>query len=81
DKHDHDHDHHDHDKHDKHDHSGHGEFTVEYHYECEQFSQLNELEVNWFEQFKNTQSIGANVLTDKTQTAVKLSADKTKISL
>ncbi|MDK9739365.1 DUF2796 domain-containing protein [Vibrio sp. D404a] len=85
DKHDHDdHEGHDHDKHDHHDHEGHdhehgghGEFTIEYHYQCSNVAELNSVETQWFSNFANTESMTVNLLTDRTQTQKKLTPDST----
>ncbi|OAJ94694.1 zinc uptake protein ZrgA [Vibrio bivalvicida] len=90
-----DHDHHDdhdehhnhddhkgHDHHDDHDkHSGHGEFTVEYHFDCNDISALNGIETQWFSHFPNTESLKINVLTDTKQAALELSKGDSEISL
>ncbi|EEX93405.1 putative zinc-binding protein [Vibrio orientalis CIP 102891 = ATCC 33934] len=87
------HDHHDdhehHDEHKGHDHhddheghsSSHGEFTVEYHFECSDIAKLDEINTNWFSHFPNTESIKVNVLTDTKQAAMQLSKGESKISL
>ncbi|KOO12959.1 zinc-binding protein, partial [Vibrio xuii] len=87
------HDHHDdhehHDEHKGHDHhddheghsSSHGEFTVEYHFECSDITKLDEINTNWFSHFPNTESIKVNVLTDTKQAAMQLSKGESKISL
>ena len=88
DKHDHDahegHDHHDdkhdhdahegHDDHEGHDHSegGHGEFTVEYHYDCSAINKLDSISTQWFSTFTNTESMTVNLLTDTKQVQQKL---------
>ncbi len=74
------HDHQDHD-HDEHHHSGHGSFTVEYHYQCESFAELESIDTSWFQHFPNTEHIGVNLLTDSVQTALELSKDNTNIKL
>ncbi|MBW3697442.1 DUF2796 domain-containing protein [Vibrio sp. T187] len=88
DKHEHHDDHkgHDHDEHkhhddheghdhDEHEHSGHGEFTVEYHYNCSSIEDLNSVDTEWFAKFTDTESITVNLLTDKVQTQQKLTAE------
>lgn len=94
DKHDHeehhDHDKHDHDKHyhdehhdhDSHDHEsgGHGEFTVEYHYQCDNVSAISNIETSWFSQFPSTESIKVNLLTDTKQAAMELKPGQKTIS-
>ena len=87
DKHDHDdHEGHDHDKHDHHDHEGHdhdhaagghGEFTIEYHYQCSNVAKLDTVETQWFSNFANTESITVNLLTDRAQTQQKLTPSNT----
>ncbi|HHF3215656.1 TPA: DUF2796 domain-containing protein [Vibrio alginolyticus] len=74
DKHDH------HDDHDEaHDHGGHGEFSVQYRFNCEQVNQLSQIQTDWFNQFPTTESISVNILTDTMQSAIKLSKDNTQI--
>ncbi|NOH97079.1 DUF2796 domain-containing protein [Vibrio sp. 99-70-13A1] len=88
DKHDHDthegHEHHDdkhdhdahegHDDHKGHDHSegGHGEFTVEYHYDCSAINKLDSISTQWFSTFTSTESMTVNLLTDTKQVQQKL---------
>ncbi len=82
-KHDEHHDHeehHEHEEHAEHE-SSHGEFTIEYHYQCEQFSQLESINTSWFELFPSTQAIKANLLTDTKQSAVRLDKNNSEISL
>ncbi|ELE2040784.1 DUF2796 domain-containing protein [Vibrio vulnificus] len=79
-----DHEHHDDHKHHDdhgHEHDGHGAFTVEYQYHCDNVAALNALETNWFKQFPATQAIQANVLTDKVQSALALSPAHNTVSL
>ncbi|MCU8558892.1 DUF2796 domain-containing protein [Vibrio vulnificus] len=79
-----DHKHHDdHEHHDDHghEHDGHGAFTVEYQYHCDNVAALNKLETDWFKQFPATQAIQANVLTDKVQSALALSPAHSTVSL
>ena len=78
DKHDHE-EHHDHDKHD-HESGGHGEFTVEYHYECDNVSAISNIETSWFSQFPSTESIKVNLLTDTKQAAMELKPGQKTIS-
>ncbi|MCM5511152.1 DUF2796 domain-containing protein, partial [Vibrio sp. SCSIO 43169] len=66
--------------HDEHQ-GGHGEFTVEYHFKCDDINALSSIDTQWFKAFPTTESISVNLLTDKVQTALELSADNTKISL
>lgn len=77
----HDHDKHDHDDHEGHDHDhaagGHGEFTIEYHYQCSNVAKLDTVETQWFSNFANTESITVNLLTDRTQTQQKLTPSNT----
>ena len=78
--HDHDkHDHDDHEGHDHHDHAegGHGEFTVEYHYQCSNVAELNSVETQWFSNFANTEAMTINLLTDRAQTQQKLTPSNT----
>ncbi|WP_133146498.1 DUF2796 domain-containing protein, partial [Vibrio sp. 10N.286.55.E12] len=89
--HDHDHDHaeHDHDDHkdheghehhdhEGHDHSqgGHGEFTVEYHYECSDVAKLDTVSTQWFSKFSNTEKMTVNLLTDTAQVQEVLNAER-----
>lgn len=85
-----DHEHHDdHKGHDHHEHhddheghsSSHGEFTVEYHFECSDIAKLDEINTNWFSHFPNTETIKVNVLTDTKQAAMQLPKGESKISL
>lgn len=83
DKHDHDkHDHDEHHDHDNHDHEsdGHGEFTVEYHYQCDNVSAISNIETSWFSQFPSTESIKVNLLTDTKQAAMELKPGQKTIS-
>ncbi|MFH4765138.1 zinc uptake protein ZrgA [Vibrio alginolyticus] len=74
DKHDH------HDDHDEaHDHGGHGEFSVQYRFSCEQVNQLSQIQTDWFNQFPTTESINVNIFTDTMQSAIKLSKDNSQI--
>ena len=77
----HDHDKHDHDDHEGHDHDhaagGHGEFTIEYHYQCSNVAKLDTVETQWFSNFANTESITVNLLTDRAQTQQKLTPSNT----
>ncbi|MBT2948700.1 MAG: DUF2796 domain-containing protein [Vibrio anguillarum] len=76
------HAHHDHKKdvHDEGEHSGHGEFTIQYQYHCDNMPQLQYLDTQWFNLFPNTQTISANVLTDKAQSASELKTNSTRIT-
>ncbi len=78
---DHDHQGHDDHDHDEHHHSGHGSFTVEYHYQCQSFAELEQIDTSWFLHFPNTEHIGVNLLTDKVQTALELSKGNAVIKL
>lgn len=83
--HDHDKEHDHHDDHKGHDHddhsSSHGEFTIEYHFECSDINKLEEINTTWFKEFPSTESIKVNVLTDTKQAAMQLSKGEGKISL
>jgi len=86
DEHDHDHeevhDEHDHDHgevHDEHDH--HGQFTIEYHFDCRDTSKLKNIETTWFNHFPNTEKISVNLLTDTAQKALELSKNNKIIKL
>lgn len=64
------------------DHEGdHGEFTIEYHYQCDNLDALSSINTQWFSHFPATKSISVNLLTDRAQTALELSASNTEISL
>ncbi|MGC9458410.1 ZrgA family zinc uptake protein, partial [Vibrio genomosp. F10] len=84
--HDHDHDkhgHHDDGKHEHHDHDhsdGHGTFTVEYHFHCDDINKLQTISTDWFTLFEPTQSISVNLLTDKAQSATKLTPKNNTLS-
>ncbi|MFB9215651.1 zinc uptake protein ZrgA [Vibrio sinaloensis] len=84
DHHDHDHDEHKHDDHHDHDHeghSGHGEFTVEYHFQCDNIAKLEAIDTSWFKLFPATEALKVNVLTDNKQEALRLKKGETTISL
>ncbi|MEL0611072.1 zinc uptake protein ZrgA [Vibrio echinoideorum] len=74
----HDHAERDHDDHEGHDHSegGHGEFTAEYHYQCSDIANLNNVNTKWFSKFSNTKSMTVNLLTDSVQTQEVLNAER-----
>ncbi len=78
--HDDDHDKHDHDKHMDEEEGGHGEFIVEYHFECGDIDKLNQINTRWFTHFPSTESIGVNMITEKAQVATELNKNNTKIS-
>ena len=79
--HDHGHDHkHDHDDHKHHDHQ-HGEFTAQYHYQCENVGALTQINTEWFALFPSTEKMLVNLLTERTQTAVELTKQQTRLSL
>ncbi|WP_217514071.1 zinc uptake protein ZrgA [Vibrio metschnikovii] len=81
--HDHGHDHkHDHDDHKHHDHKHqHGEFTAQYHYQCENVGALTQINTEWFALFPSTEKMLVNLLTERTQTAVELTKQQTRLSL
>lgn len=82
--HDHAHHNHSHDHHHSHDHDHdhhHGEFTVQYHYQCENISALSQITTQWFALFPSTEKMQANILTERSQTAVELTKQQTRISL
>lgn len=89
DNHDHsDHAHHDHGHDDKHDHDDHkhhdhqhGEFTAQYHYQCENVGALTQINTEWFALFPSTEKMLVNLLTERTQTAVELTKQQTRLSL
>ena len=78
-EHDHDdhegHDHHDHEGHD-HSEGGHGEFTVEYHYQCSDVAKLDTISTQWFSKFSNTEKMTVNLLTDTAQVQEVLNAER-----
>ncbi|WP_332398664.1 zinc uptake protein ZrgA [Vibrio metschnikovii] len=79
--HDHGHDHkHDHHKHHDHKHQ-HGEFTAQYHYQCENVGALTQINTEWFALFPSTEKMLVNLLTERTQTAVELTKQQTRLSL
>ncbi len=73
DDHDDHHDHHDHHDHD-HGEGGHGEFNVQYQFSCDNPEQLNQIATTWFDEFKGTEAVTLNVLTDNVQTSTPLKA-------
>lgn len=83
---DHDHAEHDHDDHEGHDHhdheghehseGGHGEFTVEYHYQCSDVAKLDTVNTQWFSKFSNTEKMTVNLLTDTAQVQEVLNAER-----
>ncbi|EKO3659687.1 DUF2796 domain-containing protein [Vibrio metschnikovii] len=80
--HDHGHDEHDHDHHKHHDHKHqHGEFTAQYHYQCENVGALTQINTEWFALFPSTEKMLVNLLTERTQTAVELTKQQTRLSL
>ncbi|CAM2961132.1 zinc uptake protein ZrgA [Vibrio mytili] len=81
--HEHHHDADEHEGHEHHHHEGHehGEFNVQYRYSCEQVTKLSNIETDWFNQFPSTESIGVNLFTDTTQSALSLSKDNTNIEI
>ncbi|MDA0149911.1 zinc uptake protein ZrgA [Vibrio sp. LaRot3] len=79
DKHAHDHEGHDHDKHDHESHGGHGEFTIEYHYHCDNLAKLESIDTKWFELFPATNKVKVNLLTDTKQAALELSEKQSTI--
>ncbi|EKO3592869.1 DUF2796 domain-containing protein [Vibrio metschnikovii] len=84
DNHDHsDHAHHDHGHdHKHHDHKHqHGEFTAQYHYQCENVGALTQINTEWFALFPSTEKMLVNLLTERTQTAVELTKQQTRLSL
>ncbi|CAH7350598.1 Zinc-binding protein [Vibrio chagasii] len=72
------HDHDDHHDHEGHDHSegGHGEFTVEYHYQCSDVAKLDTVNTQWFSKFSNTEKMTVNLLTDTAQVQEVLNAER-----
>ncbi len=78
--HDHD-DHKDHDEHKDHGHDGHGEFSVQYQFTCNDFSKLNQIDTQWFTHFPATEKVSVNLLTDAAQSATELTSGNTVIKL
>ncbi|MFH4465241.1 zinc uptake protein ZrgA [Vibrio diabolicus] len=82
-EHDHDdhanHDHEGHEHHEEHENGGHGEFSVQYRFSCDQVNQLSHIQTDWFNQFPTTESINVNIFTDTMQSAIKLSKDNSQI--
>lgn len=75
DEHDHDeHNHADHDEHDhgEHDENGHGQFSGQYAFHCENPQALNQLTTQWFTQFPSTHEVKINLFTDRVQTSFEL---------
>jgi len=62
-------------------HHEHSAFIIEYHYQCNHESQLQSLSTQWFEHFKHTHEIEANIFTDHEQTSATLTPKNTKIRL
>ncbi|EJG1667119.1 zinc uptake protein ZrgA [Vibrio parahaemolyticus] len=80
----HDHDKHEHDGHEGHDHSehsDHGEFTVQYRFNCAQVGELSHIQTDWFNQFPSTESVNVNLFTDTTQSATSLTKSNTQIAI
>lgn len=75
------HEHHDgHDAHhEEHENGGHGEFSVQYRFSCDQVNQLSHIQTDWFNQFPTTESINVNIFTDTMQSAIKLGKDNSQI--
>ncbi|MGR5096410.1 zinc uptake protein ZrgA [Vibrio maritimus] len=71
--HDHDHDH-DHDHHD-----GHGEFSVQYQFSCEDVAKVTQIDTQWFTHFPSTEKVSVNLLTDSAQSATELTSGNTTI--
>ncbi|WED26986.1 DUF2796 domain-containing protein [Vibrio sp. DW001] len=63
----------------EHEESGHGQFTVEYHFECSEISKLHQVKTTWFEHFPKTDKISVNLLTDTSQKALELNSNHTLI--
>jgi hypothetical protein len=67
--HDHDHDHHD----------GHGEFSVQYQFSCEDVAKVSQIDTQWFTHFPATEKVSVNLLTDSAQSATELTSGSTII--
>lgn len=73
-------DHDDHEKHhDEHGEEAHSEFEATYKFQCEQVAALTELSINIFKHFPNTEEIDSQIVTEKKQFAVELTAKNATI--
>nr|WP_086937615.1 DUF2796 domain-containing protein [Thaumasiovibrio occultus] len=83
DSHDHD-DHAHHDDHDGHDHEdehgGHGEFSAEYTFDCDDIADLSEMQLGWFDAFPSTEKVKVQAITDTAQKAGSLTADQAQFN-
>ncbi|WP_428774963.1 zinc uptake protein ZrgA [Vibrio sp.] len=82
----HDHaEHHDEDDHhaahQEHKDTDHGNFHIEYHFNCQNASQLDHIDTHWFEHFQTSRIIQVNLLTDTQQTSLSLTGKNTRIKL
>ncbi|MFW7525726.1 zinc uptake protein ZrgA [Vibrio ostreicida] len=59
----------------------HSEFSVTYHYRCDNPSELSEISTQWFTHFQTTKYISVNLMKDKAQSVTELVASHTKIYL
>ena len=82
----HDEDHHDehdedhHDEHDEHNEGSHAAFEIAYQYQCHDVAALSVIKTSWFKHFPNTQEIHVNLLTDKSQNVLELTAKNADIN-
>ncbi len=83
------HDHHDeekhHDEHDDHHHEheegeAHSEFSVEYHFECDNIEKLKSLNVLLFEKFTSLEEVEVNLVSSDGQQRMELDKDTTEIT-
>ena len=75
----HDEDHHEEDKHDEHEENSHAAFEIAYQYQCHDIAKLSAIKTNWFSFFPKTQEIHVNLLTDKSQSVLELTANNADI--
>ena len=76
-----DHHAHHHDDHHDDDAQSHSDYSVEWHIECENISDLNRLEINLFRHFPNMEELESQVISDKGQSLQELSAKETILRL
>ncbi|MDN3680001.1 DUF2796 domain-containing protein [Vibrio tapetis subsp. quintayensis] len=79
--HDHDHDEHKHEEHHDHEHGGHGEFVIEYQFQCDNIDALKQVDTKWFTHFPSTEKVHVNLITDEKQISTELSATNQKIEM
>ncbi len=82
---DHGHDDHNHGNHKGHDHDdhghnhGHGEFSAQYVYECNNMESLKTVDVNWFNSFPSTEKMTVQAITNSAQFADTLTSQQHRI--